>query len=94
MYRGYCMQIRQMNFLRLTTSRKRLDGFSNGCRGVGLTINLKKKTEMLALTAEHDFFIDDILLENVDKFSRAVVSFSLRKYSRAHLQVFRFEATA
>lgn len=75
-YPGYCMQIRQMNFLRLTTARTSwwLLEWLPGCWAHDQS--KKKKTEILALAAEHDFFIDDILLENVDKFSRAVVSFT------------------
>ena len=35
--------------------------------------SIEKESEMLALAAEHDFFFNDILLENVD---RTVVSFT------------------
>lgn len=45
-----------------------LYGLSKACRRFGLTISLKK-TAVLSFAAEHEFFINDALLENFDKCS-------------------------
>jgi len=45
-----------------------LYGLSKACRWFELTISLKK-TAVLPFAAEHEFFINDALLENSDKCS-------------------------